>query len=96
MMNGFELWELTSLYLDIIGNCYWYLRPNGAGLPGEIWVLQGQYVKVIPDATSLVAGYIYQPKQTMIKLAYEEVIQYKYPNLSDLYYGFSPLPSWGV
>jgi len=91
MMNGFELWELTSLYLDIIGNCYWYLRPNGAGLPGEIWVLQGQYVKVIPDATSLVAGYIYQPKQTMIKLAYEEVIQYKYPNLSDLYYGFSPL-----
>jgi len=91
MMNGFELWELTSLYLDIIGNCYWYLRPNGAGLPGEIWVLQGQYVKIIPDAMSLVAGYTYQPKQTMIKLSYEEVIQYKYPNLSDLYYGFSPL-----
>jgi len=91
MMNGFELWELTSLYLDIIGNCYWYLRPNGAGLPAEIWVLQGQYVKVVPDAEKLVAGYIYQPKQTAIKLAYEEVIQYKYPNLSDLYYGFSPM-----
>ena len=91
MMNGFELWELTSLYLDIIGNCYWYLRPNGAGLPAEIWVLQGQYVKVVPSAEKLVAGYIYQPKQTVIKLAYEEVIQYKYPNLSDLYYGFSPM-----
>ena len=91
MMNGFELWEMTSIYLDIIGNCYWYLRPNGVGLPGEIWVLQGQHVKVIPDAESLVAGYIYQPKQNAIKLEYKEVIQYKYPSLNDLYYGFSPM-----
>lgn len=91
MMNGFELWEMTSIYLDIMGNCYWYLRSNGVGLPGEIWVLQGQHVKVIPDVESLVAGYIYQPKLKPISLEYKEVIQYKYPSLNDLYYGFSPM-----
>lgn len=91
MMNGFELWETTSIYLDIIGNCYWYLRPNGVGLPGEIWVLQGQYVKVVPDPESLVAGYLYQPKQKIVKLEYNEVIQFKYPCLDNLYYGMSPM-----
>lgn len=93
MMNGFELAELTSLYLDIIGNCYWYLRSNNAGLPGEIWVLQGQHVKVVPDPENLVAGYIYQPKQSIIKLEYNEVVQYKYPSLDNLYYGMSPMQS---
>lgn len=90
MMNEFELLELTSIYLDIIGNGYWYMLMNRAGVPGEIWVLRGEYVKIIPDAETLVAGYIYQPKSKEVRLSYDEVVHFRNPSLKDTYYGYSP------
>ena len=93
MMNKFELKELTQSYLDLIGNCYWYIRKNQLKLPGEVWVLQGQYVKILPDKEKLVKGYLYQPPgvATGVFFDTDEIIHFKYQNINDMYYGYSPL-----
>jgi phage portal protein BeeE len=36
MINRFDLWELTELFLELTGNAYWYLPKNGLGIPSEI------------------------------------------------------------
>lgn len=89
MENSFELWEKTSIFLDTMGNCYWYFVKNQAGLPGQIWILMAQFTKVVPDGDT--ESYIYQPKQKVIKLSSDEVVHYKYPSLTSLYYGYSPM-----
>ncbi len=93
IMNAFELWELTQNYMDIMGNCYWYLVRNAVGIPKEIWVLMGQNIKIVPESQNLVAGYLYQlgNMANPIRFGKDEVIHFKYPHLSSLYYGYSPL-----
>jgi len=95
-MNRFDLLELTDLSLELIGNAYWYLAPqrltnplSGQRIPGEIWVLLGQYVRVIPGREQLVAGYLYTPPGTIqpIAFGFEEIVHFKLPSPESVYYG---------
>jgi len=95
-MNGFDLLELTDLYLELIGNAYWYLAPqrltnplSGQRLPGEIWVLMGQFVRVVPGRQQLVDGYLYTPPGTAQPVAFgvEELVHFKLSSPENLYYG---------
>src|SRR5260370_29744928 len=41
--NSFDLWELTTLYLEVHGSAYWYLNLDPLlGTPTEIWPLPSQ------------------------------------------------------
>src|SRR5262249_20022471 len=43
--NGFDLWELTTLYLEVHGQAFWYLNIDPTlGIPREIWPLPAQNV----------------------------------------------------
>jgi len=95
-MNRFELLELTDLYLELIGNAYWYLAPqrltnpmSGQRIPGELWVLMGQYVRVVPGRERLVDGYLYTPPGTIRPVAFgvDEIVHFKLPSPESLYYG---------
>ncbi len=42
--NRRDLYESTSMYLDLTGESYWLLIMNGAGVPDQIWNIPAQYV----------------------------------------------------
>lgn len=90
--NGFETWELTSSMLDLTGNAYWYVERDGMGTPSKMFLLRSQWVRIIPDAKTFVAGYRYGVDQMKDSVLFspDEVIHFKYPNPLDPWYGFGP------
>jgi len=96
-LTPWELWYLTVVYLELTGNCYWYCPPlrSGAadlGVPGELWVIPSQWVRVVTDRTNVVAGYdVAAPGSPAERLGANEVIHLKYPNPLDPHSGLSPL-----
>ena len=48
-LTAWELWYLTVVYLELTGNCFWYVAPTEAGTPAELWVIPTPWVKVLPD-----------------------------------------------
>jgi HK97 family phage portal protein len=92
-LTAWELWYLTIVYLELTGNCFWYVAPFEAnGAPGELWVVPTPWVRVIPDAKHYVKAYQVVasgvPTETF---STGEIIHLKYPNPLDLHYGLSPL-----
>jgi len=91
--NNYEYFELTSMYLDLIGDTYWYIKRDNFGMPDEIWVLQGQYMKIVPAKRNFIKGYLYgqlkdgTKNDGLIKFKQDEIIHFKTPNPNSLYYG---------
>lgn len=94
-MNEFELKELTTLMLELTGNAYWYLAPtrllgkNGRMIPGEIWPLLAQYMRIVPGRQRMIDGFLYQLPQMAqpIAFGYEEIVHFKYPHPDNVFYG---------
>ena len=94
--NNYESFELTSMYLDMIGDGYWWVRKDSLGVPEEIWVLQGQYMKIIPAKRNFIKGYVYGQKNAsneLIKFNKDEIIHFKTPNPESMYYGMGAAQS---
>lgn len=97
--NRFDTLEMTELFLEVIGNSYWYLAPTrlanprtGALVPGEIWVLMAQHVTIVPGTARMVDGYLYQvPGGVRVAFLPEEIVHFKFPCLDSLYYGKGPV-----
>jgi HK97 family phage portal protein len=90
--SQFDLIELTELWQEVLGNCYWYIfKDPSTGLPGQIWILPSDRVTVIPDESKFLVGYTYLSYYGF-KIGYnvDEIIQFKFPNIQNLYYGKSP------
>jgi HK97 family phage portal protein len=95
--NEFDLLELMFLYLDLTGNCYWLLDRNMFGLPGQIWILQPQRIKIVPSRENFIEGFEYKVSAAE-KVVYnpDEVIHFKYPHPDNLFYGLGPLEAAAV
>lgn len=89
--NQFDLKELTTIFLELTGNAYWYLPKNGLGVPAEIWVLYSQWMKIIPDPKELIRGYVLQRGLKTINFDESEIVHFKYPSPSSEFYGMGPL-----
>ncbi len=89
--NQFDLWELSTVYQELVGNAYWYIIRNEMGLPEEIWVLPSQYMTVVPDKENFIKGYILTNGTQKIPFDVDEIVHFKYANPNDLYYGMAPL-----
>ena len=93
--NNYESFELTSMYLDMLGDCYWWIRKDEFGMPEEIWVLQGQFMQIVPAKRNFIKGYVYgQSKggsygnnKDLIKFKPDEIIHFKTPNPNSMHYG---------
>ena len=91
-MNSFEMFEYWTLYQELTGNCYTLITTNTLGTPQELWVLQPQQMKVVPDKQTFIQGYLYGKNPAKaVSFAPEEIIHMKYANPSSLHYGMSPL-----
>jgi len=86
--NGFEAMYLTSVYMDLTGDAYWYLENDTMGIPEKMFVLLSQYTKIVPGTEELIRGYLYGHDSSNIQaFPPEEVIHFKWPNPENPYYG---------
>jgi HK97 family phage portal protein len=93
--NGFDLWELTTLYLEVHGRAYWYLDFDPLlGIPRAIWPLPSQNVTPMRDPRSdnIVDYYLYRNGSSEQRFAPNEIVGFRYPDPRDPYTaGLSPL-----
>lgn len=92
--NAHDLWELTTLYQEVHGSAYWYLRPGSLSLPESIWVLPSQHVTAVrgDHSSELVDAYEVRTRTGKERLSPRDVIHFRYPDPRDPYGpGLSPL-----
>ena len=93
--NNFETMETTSIYLDLVGNSYWYVVRDALGVPENIWLLKSQNLQIVPGKNNLIKGYLYSPNgsfmisdsKDMVKFRPDEIVHFKTPNPNSIYYG---------
>lgn len=93
-LNAFDLWELTTLYQEVLGQAYWLLEFGPMSIPNAIWPLPPQCVTPHRDSNSsnLVDYYEYRDGGAGQRFTPEEVIYFSYPDPRDPYVkGLSPL-----
>lgn len=92
-LTPWELWYLTIVYLELTGNCYWYVARTAQSLaPAEVWIVPTPWVTVLPDAERYVAGYrVTAPGVPAETFPPQDIIHLKYPNPLDPHLGLSPL-----
>mgnify|MGYP001558648023 CR=1 FL=1 len=87
----FDFWEATVTYLQSAGECPWALeRMNKFDRPKELWVLRPDYIRVVPDDTGMVKGYIYDTGIGSVGYLAKEVIFLKYFDPTNQWRGLSP------
>jgi HK97 family phage portal protein len=93
--SGFDLWELTTLYLELHGCCYWYLDLDDVlGVPRAIWPLPAQNVTPTrdPNSPNPIDYFVYRSGAHEQRFSPREVIFFRYPDPRDPYTaGLSPL-----
>ena len=70
------MFEQTLGSLELHGNAYWFLAGDRMGMPRQIWVLRPDRVTVVPDASRVVGGYLYEIDGQFIPLDALEVIHF--------------------
>lgn len=90
-MNPFYLFELTELYQELCGNAYWYIVNNKLGIPGEIWPVPPQFMKIIPDKNNFIKEYMFAKGMEEEAFHEEKIIHFKFASPDSLYYGKGPL-----
>lgn len=93
-LSTYELWELTHIFSDTSGNCFWELGRrvrNPAAEVVEIYPMRPDRVEIIPDSKNLVAGYVYKVAGREVTLEPWEVLHFKRPNPLNDFWGASPL-----
>lgn len=90
-MNGSDLRELTSLFLDLTGEAYWYIVRNALGVPAELWPIPSPYITPVPGKTlkEFIVGYEYERGRVKQTLSIEDVVAFSFPNPANAYAGLS-------
>ena len=86
-----EFKEQSLLSLELQGNCYWYKAFDSLNIPRELHWMRPDWVKIVPDRTNYIKGYIYDNGIEKASFKPEEILHFKYPHPKDFYYGQSPL-----
>jgi HK97 family phage portal protein len=88
-LNGQQLTILTQLYQEVVGKCYWHVKENLLGLPGEIWVIPTFLLEPYNGIGSdkVVDYYELQTQNQKEIIPVEEIISFLMPNLFDPYAG---------
>ena len=96
--NQYETMEGTSTFLDALGNSYWYIDADPMDLPADIWLLQSQFIRIVPDERKFIKGYIYGRGQKKLALRPDQVIQFKRFNPFSLWYGMGRIEGayWAI
>ncbi len=83
-MNGSDLMELTTLFLDLTGEAYWYILKGALGQPVEIWPIPSMYIRPVPGKSlkEYIKYYEYQRGKHHVEFSTDDIIAFSYPNPS--------------
>ena len=93
MMSGSQLIEISSIYLSLLGNCYWYKARNGANQVIELWLMRPDLTTIVPAKDGSVKFYKFTSGGKQTNYPAEDVIQFKEPDPLSDYYGYSAVQS---
>jgi len=94
--TGQEGQELTSMYVDLAGECFWVLNRNRLGVPAEIWLAPPSKMKIVPSKKEFIAGYVYGDGNEAMPLEVRDVIHIKLPNPANIYRGLGYVEALAV
>lgn len=89
-MSKYDLFEHTQSYIELAGECFWYLALGEAtGKPKEIYTIRPDYVKVVVDrGTGDILSYeVNRPDGQRIPLELNEILHFKMFNPENRYRG---------
>jgi len=91
--NSRDLKELTSIFLDLTGEAYWYTPKSGLGVPSQIWVVPSQFMTPKPGKSleKAISSYTYKRGNVEQDIPVDEVIFFTYPNPNNPFTGFSTI-----
>lgn len=96
VMTRFDLWELTSINLDLVGNSYWVVFRDADDEPAELWPVRPDRVEILSDPTFGIRGYRYRVPRGVFDFALRDVIHIRSQNPWHDFYGQGALsPAWG-
>jgi len=85
--TGSEIIELHQLYSDLVGRAFWYVPKNRLGIPGEIWLLPPNRMRIVPSAKDFILGYTLNIGAEKIPFTKEEIIWFPMPDPLNPYGG---------
>lgn len=95
--TGAEFMELTQMYIDLMGECFWLFNMNALGEPGEAVIPYPHKLSIVPAKEfPFVKGYVYGSGQDAIPFSVEEIIHFKLPNPLDQYRGLGATQALSV
>jgi HK97 family phage portal protein len=91
IITGSGLVEITSIYLSLLGDCYWYKARDYSGKIIELWLMRPDLVSIVPSSDGSVTSYKFRSSNREENYPAEDVIHFKEPNPLSDYYGYSPV-----
>jgi HK97 family phage portal protein len=88
MMSGSQLFEITSIYLSLLGQCYWYKARDARGQVNELWLMRPDLTSIVPNNDGSIAYYKFLLGGKETRYAAEDVIHFKEPDPLSDYYGY--------
>ena len=82
-ITQYDLIELTQIYSELVGEAFWVIIRDNAGMPREILPLRPDWVKIVPDKQKVIKEYIYAPSGNTsegVKIPPENMVPFKYFN----------------
>lgn len=98
-MSGFNLFDITQAFEEVVGRCYWWLDKSGiGGTPSSIWILAPQKTTEIAafgDNDRIIDHYTFSSgRSSLYRYEIDEVVPFRMPDLYNVYTGgISPLRS---
>ena len=88
-MTQYNLFELTQTYIELSGECFWYMaKGNISKQPLQIFILRPDKVNVVVGKNGAITGYTFMKDDgTKIPFEIEEIIHFKMPNPINPYRG---------
>jgi len=96
-MDYFGLMYLSEIWIDLIGDCFWYIPKDKSGVPQEIHILDPRRMSIlVNDKQTEVKGYAYKSQQKdnsekMVVFKVDEICHFSNPTPNSRFYGDSPL-----
>lgn len=89
--NRRDLWETTSMFLDLTGEAYWYLPKTNLQVPERIWVIPSQFMTPKPGKTldDAIQSYEYRRGGAEVTIPVDEIIFFALSNPNNPFTGFS-------
>lgn len=88
-----ELKELTTMFIDLTGECYWLMLKDGLKVPRQLWVIPSQFINPVygDSLAEPITGYKYERGNVRIILKPEDVVMFNTPNPKNIFTGFSTI-----